>query len=121
MRFFVLVTGVMLLATSSSLAIDIFTEDIFLRGDADGSGVIDKQDSIAIQDYIFVGDFTPTCHDACDANDDGQINMSDSIYLLYFLFQGGQPPPAPGPSTCGADPSSDAITCQSSSCGDYRS
>ncbi len=40
-----------------------------------------------------------------DSNNDGQIDISDALHLLFYLF-GGPPPPPPGPpsSSCGADP-----------------
>lgn len=115
MRIFVLVTG-LVLAASPSWAIDVFDEDLLLRGDANSSGNVNTQDSIAIQEYIFVGSFSPTCRDACDVNDDGHVTIGDSIYLLYFLFQGGQPPPAPGAATCGADYTADSLGCSDSAC-----
>ena len=28
-----------------------------------------------------------------DPNDDGQINLTDAVHILHFLFLGGEPPP----------------------------
>lgn len=49
-----------------------------------------------------------------DANDDGKVDISDGIYSNGFLFLGGLPPPAPGPVSCGLDPTADALGCQQS-------
>jgi len=47
------------------------------------------------------------CPDACDTNDDGILNMADSVYLLNWLFKFGEIPPAPGPYDDGPDPTLD--------------
>jgi len=36
----------------------------------------------------------------------GGVNITDGIYILNYLFQGGPAPPAPGPDECGPDPTS---------------
>ena len=41
-----------------------------------------------------------------------QVDLSDGIYLLEFLFLGGKPPPKPYGS-CGLDPTPDDLTCDS--------
>jgi hypothetical protein len=48
-------------------------------------------------------------------NDDGVVDVSDAIYLLRFLFIGGDhgPPPAPFPHA-GPDPTPDALGCEES-------
>ena len=47
------------------------------------------------------------CEDACDANDDGQMNMADPVYVLNWLFKFGPEPLAPGPFNDGPDPTDD--------------
>ncbi|MGE3966294.1 MAG: hypothetical protein AB7I09_19515, partial [Planctomycetota bacterium] len=42
--------------------------------------------------------------DACDSNDDGKINLADSVYILTYQFKFGPPPPAP------FDPAIDGMT-----------
>lgn len=32
-----------------------------------------------------------------DFNGSGDVSLSDSLFLLYYLFQGGQQPPMPYP------------------------
>ena len=44
------------------------------------------------------GGAVPGCEDAADANDDGELGITDTIYSLAHLFQGKLPPPAPGPT-----------------------
>lgn len=44
-------------------------------------------------------------------NDDGSLDISDTIYLLNYLFVSGPPPAAPGPQNCGPDPTDDALDC----------
>ena len=46
-------------------------------------------------------DFPPPCQDACDANDDGKINLADAVFLLNYLFAFGLPPQCF--SACDAD------------------
>jgi len=55
----------------------------------------------------------PPCVDAADVDDNGEVSIADATSLLSFLFLGGQTPPAPGPSTCGADPTEDPLDCHS--------
>ena len=50
----------------------------FLRGDGDGSGVVD---------------------------------VTDPIFSLTNQFLGGPPPPDPGPTVCGPDPTDDGLDC----------
>jgi len=41
--------------------------------------------------------------EACNANDDERLDISDAVYLLGFLFLGGPSPPPPYPEP-GVDP-----------------
>jgi len=86
------------------------------RGDPDGSGAADIGDAIAILGYLFLGATPPACFDAADVNDDAAVSIADPISLLGYLFQAGSEPPAPGPTTCGSDPTADALDCASGGC-----
>ncbi len=83
----------------------------FVRGDADGDGVLQVSDPIALLNYLFLGAGDLSCHDAGDADDGGSENLSDAVTLLSFLFLGGPEPAAPFPG-CGPDPTDDAIDCR---------
>jgi hypothetical protein len=63
-----------------------------------------------------IGRDEPDCADAADADDNGTLEITDTVYLFGFLFLGGDPPPAPGPSDCGEDGNSDKLDCASASC-----
>jgi hypothetical protein len=84
----------------------------FIRGNANGDGVINITDGIYILNFLFLGGETPECLDAADSNNDDIVNITDGIYVLNFLFLGGGDPPAPFPA-CGLDPEGDedGVTC----------
>lgn len=84
----------------------------FLRGDADGDGVVDITDPIVTLGYLFLGAGALPCDDAADANDDGKIDVSDPVSTLNFLFLGAGPLPEPSAEK-GQDPTSDLLVCGS--------
>ncbi len=86
------------------------TEDQFIRGDADGSSVLDIGDPIVILTYLFLPGDPIDCYDAADTNDSGTIEIADTVLLLekMFLGTGVIPPPNEVP---GIDPTPDAMTC----------
>ena len=83
----------------------------FVRGDVDVSGTVNLADPILGLNFIF-GLSDPTgCPDACDANDDGSINISDMTLLIGHLFMAASGPDSPYPN-CGPDPDeSDTLDC----------
>ncbi len=71
---------------------------LFIRGDADGNGVHNITDAIAISDLV-TGVRRVLPHlDAADVNDDGLINSGDLVALTAFLFEGSGTMPAPYPA-----------------------
>ena len=71
--------------------------------------LLDISDAIGILGYLFLGQGDKVvCVDAADIKDKGSIDISDAISVLNFLFQGGPPPAAPGPETCGQDANQEA-------------
>jgi hypothetical protein len=64
----------------------------FLRGDANGDGVIDIGDVIYLMNYLFTGTSAPSPLEAGDANCDGIVDIGDVIYLINYLFTGTAPP-----------------------------
>ena len=75
----------------------------FKRGDFNRNNTVDLTDIVLSATYLFDTGIAPTCPDAVDANDDGFLDVSDPVYLLFFLFLQGDPPPAPYPDA-GDDP-----------------
>ena len=91
---------------------------VFRRGDTDGSGSVELTDAISLLRYLFLGQAAPGCLDAADSDDNGNLELTDAIGVLGYLFLGADAPPAPGPQSCGGDPSEGAsLGCESySSC-----
>ena len=65
----------------------------YLRGDANGDGLINSADVAYLINYLFVGGPAPQPWQAGDANCDGKVNSADVAYIINYLFVGG---PAPG-------------------------
>ena len=82
-----------------------------LRGDGNSDGVLQAMpDAIASIEHLFpVGPAVP-CEEQLDANDDGQVNIADPIYIRSWGFILGPEPPPPFPA-CGSDPTPDLIDC----------
>ncbi|MFN0060489.1 MAG: hypothetical protein ACKVX7_18685, partial [Planctomycetota bacterium] len=81
----------------------------FQRGDANDDSIVDIADPIFTLAYLFDSGAAPTCFDAADSNDDGDVDLADAVYTLDYLFQQASAPPAPGPTTCGVDPTTGDI------------
>ena len=81
----------------------------FSRG---GSGTAERGKIL----LLFSGGFEPPCMDACDADDDGAVTITDGIYTLQNLFAHGPALPPPYPD-CGLDPTADdgvgGLDCES--------
>jgi hypothetical protein len=104
----------------------ILAEPTFIRGDCNFSGkltgacgpqAVDISDAAAVIGYLFMTgswQFHPLCLDACDANDDGRIDLADSVYILRYLFKFDREPKAPFPDP-GEDPTPDRLTCEGGS------
>jgi hypothetical protein len=94
-------------------------QEPFVRGRVNGDEAIDISDAVAVLFLLFGGN-PVDCREAADADDDGQVSVTDAIYLLRYLFQEGAAPPPPLES-CAGDPSPDPggpLGCEASaSCG----
>ena len=73
--------------------------------------LIDAATGRATLNWLFRGGPDPSCLDAADANDDGQVDVSDPLFTLFFLFLEGEEPPPPGPVVPGLDPTPDELDC----------
>jgi hypothetical protein len=62
---------------------------VFLRGDANGTGVVDISDAVFILNFLFLGGPAPGCEPGADTNTSGDLDISDAVNLLTALFLGG--------------------------------
>ncbi len=74
----------------------------YVRGDANGDGVVLMTDVVWLLSDLFQGGPTTriTCYAANDMNADGLIHLADPIFLLNYMFAAGTQPGAPFPN-CG--------------------
>ena len=84
----------------------------FRRGDFDRNDEVNLTDAVLVARYLFVSGAAPTCQDSADMNDDGILDVSDPVYLLFHLFLQGPSPPPPFPGA-GSDPTfRDNLGCE---------
>ena len=84
----------------------------FLRGDSNLDGSIDLSDALKILFFLFVTENSGhSCQKSLDADDTGNIGITDTIWLLRYLFLSGPPPSQPCPA-CGVDETPDDLTCE---------
>jgi hypothetical protein len=85
-------------------------EGNFIRGDASGDGRVNVVDMTLSLKMLFQSVALPPCRDRVDADDNGQLNVSDPIFTGASLFQDGPifPPPYPA---AGKDPTADSLPC----------
>jgi hypothetical protein len=105
-----LVAVILLLGSTFWMIDQAFAQQQFIRGDADGDGLVGALDPAFIICYRYSGVSVPPCLDAADANDDGGVNYADASYLINYLFVEGFPPPQPFPNP-GFDPTPDTLDC----------
>lgn len=84
-------------------------QSLFIRGDCNTDGAINIADAILGLGILFSGAGPANCDDACDVNDDGNLDIGDPITLLANLFNSGPNPPPP--NNCGDDPTVDSLDC----------
>ncbi len=102
------VCGAVLLVSAPGIGAEC---GFFKRGDSNGDGELDLSDAVWSLSYLFASGPIPACMDAADSNDNGDVNVADPVHTLAFLFAKGAAPPAPGPDTCGPDPTPDSLVC----------
>jgi hypothetical protein len=95
-----------------------FTVDVvpgvraFIRGDTNADSLIDIADPVKLFNFLFLGHSAPPCRDAADSNDSGIVDMSDGVYELAYIYNGGPRPPEPYLPLCNLDPTDqDGIGC----------
>ena len=84
----------------------------FRRADVNADQERNLTDTVFLLNFLFLGGDAPACLSAGDTDDDGGVNLTDAIYLLNYLFLGGSVVGEPF-DECGADPTPDALTCES--------
>ncbi len=90
MKIIIAFIFVILLVTTTS-AIET-CDKAFMRGDANGDGILDIGDAIYELFFLFSGGAEPSCLQAGDVNGDNNIDLTDPIYILNFLFKDGPAP-----------------------------
>ena len=83
----------------------------YIRGDGNGDQNVSIADAMDTLLVLFGGGST-TCLDAHDTDDDGTVNLTDPILLLYFLF--APAPPITLTLQCDDDPA--VMDCPISTC-----
>jgi len=64
----------------------------FLRGDANGDGLIDLADIVHLVNYLYRSGDPPDPMEAGDASCDGIVDVADIVYLVNYLYRGGDSP-----------------------------
>jgi hypothetical protein len=87
-------------------------QTIFIRGDSNRDQRVTVSDAVYTLGGLFL-DYPLDCEDAADTDDSGEVDLTDAVALLGFLFQGSGSIPAPYPEA-GVDPTADLLFCHSS-------
>jgi hypothetical protein len=88
---------------------------IIFRGDCSPDLRVDISDALRVLSFLFISPGPPPCLEACDADGNGTLNITDGIALLSYLFLGGPAPAAPGPQ-CAPLTAPTSLGCAASSC-----
>ena len=63
----------------------------FVRGDANGDGLIDLADIVHLINFLYRSGDPPSPLEAGDANCDGIVDIADVVFLVNYLYRGGDP------------------------------
>ncbi len=97
---------------------DVTIAQTFHRGDIQRDGNLNLGDPVQLFIQLFRGEEPFECEDQADADDDGQITLTDGILILTHLFLNGPQLPPPHLSGCrGVDLTSDDLDCLSGGVG----
>ncbi len=83
-------------------------DQTFVRGDSNGDGTLDISDPINTLLLLYSTSRPIVCPDAADADDSGNLEITDAIVLFSYLFQRGPSPSSPFPDW-GSDPTPDGL------------
>ena len=85
-----------LACTKDSSEISVYDRAVlgpeYIRGDANGDGLIDIADVVYLINYLFINGPAPDPLWVGDANCDEVVNIADVIHLVNYLFIDGPPP-----------------------------
>jgi hypothetical protein len=88
----------------------------FRRGDCNGDGRLNITDAaICAQNIFFNRLVFFDCDDMLDANDDGNLDTSDPVAILMWVFLNAADLPDPF-MNCGQDASDDTLNCAETNC-----
>ncbi|MGB7061720.1 MAG: FG-GAP-like repeat-containing protein, partial [Candidatus Zixiibacteriota bacterium] len=68
------------------------TGPYFIRGDANGDGIINVGDIVYLVSYLYKSGPAPSPVEVGDCNCDGIVNVGDVVYLVSYLYKNGPPP-----------------------------
>ena len=89
---------------------------LFVRGDVDSDGSLTLSDPLALLLSLSADTTTLPCLSAADADGSGDLNFTDAVALIQYLFERGAPPPPPSPS----QPSYSVLDCGVSETGTFE-
>jgi hypothetical protein len=71
----------------------------FVRGDVDSEDGLALQDTVQVLRYLYLGQPQAIpCPHAADADDSGEIDLADAVFIVNRLYRGG---PSAGRPTSG--------------------
>ena len=66
---------------------DVSADNVLL-GDADGDGVVDLTDAVAIFEYFMTGSYPNFNETAADFDQDGTVDLTDAVLVFeYYMNQ----------------------------------
>jgi len=66
---------------------------VFVRGDADGDGLVDIEDVVYLIHYLYINGPSPVpVLQVVDVNCDGVIDLGDVLYIINYVLKDGPPP-----------------------------
>ena len=95
-----------------AVTLEPVTDTPFVRGDCNADQKVNIADGIWILNFMFQEGPEGTCAEACDADDSGDLEMTDAIYVIQYQLLNGPAPVAPFPA-CGIETGAD---CDASAC-----
>ena len=107
----VTVTGALQVLVSHDVTpVQVVVPTRFVRGDVNENGSVNIGDAVVLLRRMFGLDPNGGCMAASDTDADGELDISDAIRLVTYLFSGGLAPSAPYPN-CGIGSDPLAVPC----------